>query len=47
MRRRDFTVLFAVGTTMWPLQALAQQSRKMPRVTIPATLLATADEVIE
>jgi putative tryptophan/tyrosine transport system substrate-binding protein len=34
MRRRDFTVLFAVGTTMWPLQAHAQQSRKMPRIGI-------------
>ena len=34
MRRRDFIVLFAVGTTMWPLQAHAQQSRKMPRIGI-------------
>jgi putative ABC transport system substrate-binding protein len=34
MRRRDFTVLFAVGTTMWPLQAHAQQSRKMPRIGV-------------
>jgi putative tryptophan/tyrosine transport system substrate-binding protein len=34
MRRRDFTVLFAVGTTMWPLQGHSQQSRKMPRIGI-------------
>jgi putative tryptophan/tyrosine transport system substrate-binding protein len=34
MRRRDFMVLFALGTTMWPLQAHAQQSRKMPHIGI-------------
>jgi putative ABC transport system substrate-binding protein len=34
MRRRDFTVFFVVGTTMWPLQAHAQQSRKIPRIGV-------------
>jgi ABC-type uncharacterized transport system substrate-binding protein len=34
MRRRDFTVLFVVGTTMWLLQIHAQQSRKMPRIGV-------------
>ena len=34
MRRRDFTVLFVVGTTMWPLHIHAQQSRKIPRIGV-------------
>jgi ABC-type uncharacterized transport system substrate-binding protein len=34
MRRRDFTVLFVIGTTMWPLQIYAQQSRKIPRIGV-------------
>jgi len=34
MRRRDFTVLFVVSTTIWPLQVHAQQSRKIPRIGI-------------
>jgi putative tryptophan/tyrosine transport system substrate-binding protein len=34
MRRRDFTVLFVVGTTVWPLQIHAQQSRKIPRIGV-------------
>ena len=34
MRRRDFAVLFVVGTTMWPLQIHAQQSQKMPRIGV-------------
>jgi putative ABC transport system substrate-binding protein len=34
MRRRDFTVLFVVGTTMWPLQIHAQQSQKIPRIGV-------------
>jgi len=34
MRRRDFTVFFVVGTTMWPLQIHAQQSRKIPRIGV-------------
>jgi putative tryptophan/tyrosine transport system substrate-binding protein len=34
MRRRDFTVLFVAGTTMWPLQIHAQQSRKVPRIGV-------------
>jgi putative tryptophan/tyrosine transport system substrate-binding protein len=34
MRRRDFAVLFVVGTTMWPLQIQAQQSQKLPRIGV-------------
>jgi putative tryptophan/tyrosine transport system substrate-binding protein len=34
MRRRDFTVFVVVGTTMWPLQIHAQQSRKIPRIGV-------------
>ena len=34
MRRRDFTVLFVVGMTTWPLQIQAQQSRKIPRIGV-------------
>jgi putative ABC transport system substrate-binding protein len=34
MRRRDFTVLFAVGATVWPLQIHAQQSRKISRIGV-------------
>src|SRR6516164_3902899 len=34
MRRRDFTVLFVVGATMWPLQVHAQQSRRIPRIGV-------------
>ena len=34
MRRRDFTILLVVGTTTWPLQSLAQQSQRMPRIGV-------------
>src|SRR6516164_3164911 len=34
MRRRDFTVLFVVGATMWPLQVHAQPSRRIPRIGV-------------
>ena len=34
MRRRDFTALVVVGTTMWPLHIHAQQSRKIPRIGV-------------
>jgi putative ABC transport system substrate-binding protein len=34
MRRRDFTVLFVIGATMWPMQIRAQQLRKMPRIGV-------------
>jgi putative tryptophan/tyrosine transport system substrate-binding protein len=34
MRRRDFTVLFVVGTALWPLHIHAQQSRKIPRIGV-------------
>ena len=34
MRRRDFTVLFVIGATMWPAHIHAQQSRKIPRIGV-------------
>jgi putative ABC transport system substrate-binding protein len=34
MRRRDFTVLFVIGTTMWPTHIHAQQLRKIPRIGV-------------
>jgi ABC-type uncharacterized transport system substrate-binding protein len=34
MRRRDFIALVAGGTTMWPLQAYAQQPKKMFRIGV-------------
>ena len=34
MRRRDFIVLLAGGTTMWPLRIYAQQSQKIPRIGV-------------
>ena len=34
MRRRDFTVLFVAGMTVWPLQIHAQQTRKIPRIGV-------------
>jgi putative ABC transport system substrate-binding protein len=34
MKRRDFTVLLAIGTTTWPLLVHAQQSRKIPRIGV-------------
>ena len=34
MRRRDLTVLFVVGTALWPLYIHAQQSRKIPRIGV-------------
>jgi putative tryptophan/tyrosine transport system substrate-binding protein len=34
MRRRDFTALLIVGTTMWPLHIQAQQSAKIPRIGV-------------
>jgi putative ABC transport system substrate-binding protein len=34
MRRRDFTALFIVGATLWPLQIHAQRSRKMPWIGV-------------
>jgi putative tryptophan/tyrosine transport system substrate-binding protein len=34
MRRRDFIVLVACGTTIWPLRSHAQQSQKIPRIGV-------------
>ena len=34
MRRRDFIVLFAIGTTMWPTHIHAQQLRKLQRIGV-------------
>jgi putative ABC transport system substrate-binding protein len=34
MRRRDFIVLVACGTTIWPLRIHAQQSQKIPRIGV-------------
>ena len=34
MRRRDFTALLVVGTTMWPLHVQAQQAGKIPRIGV-------------
>ncbi len=34
MRRRDFTVLFVIGTAMWPMHIRAQQLRKIPRIGV-------------
>jgi putative ABC transport system substrate-binding protein len=34
MRRRDFVVVLAGGTTMWPLRIYAQQSAKIPRIGV-------------
>ena len=34
MRRRGFTVLFVVGTALWPLHIHAQQSRTIPRIGV-------------
>ncbi|MGA8800587.1 MAG: ABC transporter substrate-binding protein [Pseudolabrys sp.] len=34
MRRRDFIILFVIGTTMWPIHIRAQQLRKMPRIGV-------------
>jgi putative ABC transport system substrate-binding protein len=34
MRRRDFTVLVAIGATVWPLQIHAQQAAKIPRIGV-------------
>ena len=34
MKRRDFSVLFVVGTAMWPLHSLGQQSRRIPRLGV-------------
>ncbi|MGB9044293.1 MAG: ABC transporter substrate-binding protein, partial [Pseudolabrys sp.] len=44
MRRRDFTALIVVGTTMWPFNIHAQQSRKMPRigVLLPGGLVSSS-----
>lgn len=44
MRRRDFTALIVVGTTMWPFHIHAQQSRKMPRigVLLPGGLVSSS-----
>jgi putative ABC transport system substrate-binding protein len=34
MRRRDFVILLAGGTAMWPLRIYAQQSPKIPRIGV-------------
>ena len=34
MRRRDFIVLFGGTATVWPLSALAQQTKKVPRIGV-------------
>jgi putative tryptophan/tyrosine transport system substrate-binding protein len=34
MRRRDLTVLFVVGTALWPLHIHAQQSQEVPRIGV-------------
>jgi putative ABC transport system substrate-binding protein len=34
MRRRDFTVFFVIGATMWPTYIHAQQLRKIPRIGV-------------
>ena len=34
MRRRDFALLFVVGTALWPLHIYAQQSRTIPRIGV-------------
>ena len=34
MRRRDFIILLAGGTTVWPLRTYAQQSQKIPPIGV-------------
>lgn len=52
MNRRDFIVLLAGGTTMWPLCIYAQQSQKIPRIGVllpgtPASFAARTNAFLD